>query len=102
MFPNLRSTYPPRQTDVLQAGLEAPEGNITCGFMPSASIFCTDFGEKRNLMFIDRGLDKEDVVHVYSGRLAMKKNEIMPFVATRMDLEIVTQREVRPRKTNII
>ena len=29
-------------------------------------------------MSIDRGMDKEDMVHVYSGMLAIKKNEIMP------------------------
>ena len=27
-------------------------------------------------------MDKEDVVHIYNGILAIKKNEIMPFVAT--------------------
>ena len=33
---------------------------------------------------------------------AIKKNEIMPFVATRMDLEIIILSEVRKRKTNTI
>ena len=36
-------------------------------------------------------MDKEDVVHRYSG---MKTNEMMPFAATWMQLEIITRAEV--------
>ena len=46
---------------------------------------------------------KEDVVHVtveyYS---AIKKSEIMLFVATQMDLEIIILNEVYQTKTNMM
>ena len=47
-------------------------------------------------MSIDRGMDKEDVAHIYTMEYysAIKKNEIMPFVATQMGLESVTLSEV--------
>ena len=51
-------------------------------------------------MFIDRGMDKEDVAHIYNGIYsAIKKNEIMPFLATWMDLEIIILSEVSQTKT---
>ena len=46
-------------------------------------------------MFINRRLDEEDVVHTYNGILLNhKKNTVMPFSVTRMDLEIIILSEV--------
>ena len=43
-------------------------------------------------------MDKEEVVYLYSGILAIKKHKIMPFEATWMQLEIITLSEVSQRK----
>ena len=61
-------------------------------------------------MSINRGMDKEDVVHIYiyiyiyiytmEYYSALKKNEILPFAATWMDLEGILLNEIRQRKTN--
>ena len=42
-------------------------------------------------------MGKEDMVYVYNGILTIKKNEIMPFVAMWMDLEINILSEVSQR-----
>ena len=48
-------------------------------------------------------MDKEDVVHVYSGiPLSHKKNKIMPFTATWMQLEMITLVEISQKKTNTL
>ena len=44
-------------------------------------------------------MDKEDVAHTYSGILSIEKNEIMPFSATWMDLEIILS-EVSQKEKN--
>ena len=47
-------------------------------------------------------MGKEDVMQIYNGiLLSQEKNEIMPFAATQMDLEIIILSEVSQRKTHI-
>ena len=53
-------------------------------------------------MSINRGKDKEDVVHIHNGLLfSHEKNKIMPFAATWMGLEIIILSEVSQIKTDI-
>ena len=44
----------------------------------------------------------EDVVHTYNGISAIKKNEILPFATTWVDLEDLTLSEVSQKKINTI
>ena len=54
-------------------------------------------------MSLNRGMYKEVVVYIYNGILLRhKKNKIMPFAATWMDLQMIILSEVRKRKTNTI
>ena len=45
-------------------------------------------------------MDKEDVIHIYNGILATKKNGIGSFVEMWMDLETVIQSEVSQKEKN--
>ena len=51
---------------------------------------------------MDRGMDKEDMVHIYNGILLSHKNEIMPFITTEVDLEIIILSEVSQKEKNTI
>ena len=54
-------------------------------------------------MSINRGVDKEDVVHIHSGILAIKSNDIVTFAETWLGLETVIQSEVSQKeKKNIV
>ena len=54
-------------------------------------------------MFIDRGMGKEDVVHIYNGiLLSHKKKQSGSFAEMWMDLESVIQCEVGKRKKHHI
>ena len=45
-------------------------------------------------------MHKEEVVHIYNGILAIKRNEIELFVVRWMDLESVIQSEVSQKEKN--
>ena len=53
-------------------------------------------------MSINRWMDKEDVVCIYTTEYysAIKKNEIMPFAATWMDLEMIILSEVSQKEND--
>ena len=53
-------------------------------------------------MSINRGMGKEDVVHIYMMEYysAIKRNEIGSFVEMCMDLETVIQSEVSQKEKN--
>ena len=51
-------------------------------------------------MFINRGMDKENVAHTYSRILVIKMKEIMPFAKTWRDLETFIQSEVSQKVKN--
>ena len=51
-------------------------------------------------MSINRWVDKEDMVYIYNGILAIKKNEILPFAATWMHLENIMLSEISQMEKN--
>ena len=53
-------------------------------------------------LLTDEWIKKVWYIYTMEYCLAIKKNEIMPFAATWMDLEMIILSEVRNRKTNII
>ena len=53
-------------------------------------------------MSIDEWIKKMWYIHTMEYYSALKKNEIMPFAVTWMDLEIIILSEVTQRMTNIM
>ena len=60
-------------------------------------------------MLIDRGMDKEDMAHLYNGVLLShkkkkkKKTGILPFLTTWMDLQGIMLHEIsQTREANIV
>ena len=54
-------------------------------------------------MTINRGMDKEDVIHIYNViLLSHKKNKIMSFAATWIDLGNIILSEVSQTMTNTL
>ena len=49
----------------------------------------------------NRWIDKEEVVHVHNGILAMENNEPLFFEAPQMSLEIITKHEVSPKAKDL-
>ena len=52
-------------------------------------------------MSIDRGMYKEDVVQIHNGvLLSHKKDEIVPFATTQIDLEYIMLSELNQTREN--
>ena len=72
--------------------------------MLTAALFTVSQDMEATKMSISRGMDKEDMAHLYNGILLnWKKNEVLPFIAAWRDPETVILSEVsQNRKTNVI
>ena len=52
-------------------------------------------------MSINRGMNKQDVLHIYNGTLlSHKRKKIVPFAETGMDLETAIQSEISQKGKN--
>ena len=86
-----------------------PEKNMiwkeTCTPIFIVALFTIAKMRKQPTMSVNRGVDQEAVLRIYNGPLyilTIKKDEVMQFAATWMDLEIVTLSEINQRRRNII
>ena len=60
-------------------------------------------GKKGIKMYMNKGVDKEQVIPVHNGIITLPgQNELMSFAIIEINLEIITVSEVRSRKRNII
>ena len=75
----------------------------TCTPMFGAALFTIAKTWKQpKCPWTDKWIKKMSYIYTMEYYSAIKKNEIMPFAATWMDLEIITLSKVSQTKTNII
>ena len=75
----------------------------TCTPMFIAALFTVaETWKQPNGPWTDEWVKKMWYIYTMEYYSAIKKNEIMPFAATWIDLEMIILSEVRQRKTNII
>ena len=90
----LLSIYPKKMKTLIQKD--------TCTPMLTAALFTiTKTRKQPKCPWTDEWVEKLWYIHTMEYYSAVKKNEIMLFAATWMDLEIIMLSEVNQRKTNI-
>ena len=99
------STY--RQTHPRKRSAHLSRGNSTLKRYTLTHVYCSTVYRSHDVeatyVSINRWMDKENMVHIHSGiLLGHKKDEIIPFAITWMDLHLIMLSEVRQRKTNTI